>query len=165
MASKTGLGGLVWDSNSHNNSRLFYFIFTIIGANNLIPFLVLSLYWGSWQYIVSHMHYMIYINQVEDLANTRETATSCCLYSISPLIFIYYPNFLYKWSLFSEFFIFFAFENYVCFFCEFWSWVSSPFQGCVLAFIKESEDEDVLVLGVQDPFHRLLLHGVCEVNW
>ncbi|KAK6937504.1 R3H-associated N-terminal domain [Dillenia turbinata] len=32
----------------------------------------------------------------------------------------------------------------------------------VRAFIKESGDGDVLVLYVQDSFHRLLLHGVCE---
>ncbi|KAG5587071.1 hypothetical protein H5410_047505 [Solanum commersonii] len=36
----------------------------------------------------------------------------------------------------------------------------SPMQ-CVRAFVKES-DRDVLVLCVQDPFQRLLLHGVCE---
>ncbi|KAH7577514.1 hypothetical protein ACOSP7_001561 [Xanthoceras sorbifolium] len=30
------------------------------------------------------------------------------------------------------------------------------------AFVKESGDDDVLVLKVQDSFHRLLLHGVCE---
>ncbi|KAM0947761.1 putative R3H domain-containing protein [Dioscorea sansibarensis] len=32
----------------------------------------------------------------------------------------------------------------------------------VLTFIKDSEDGDVLLLHIQDPFHRLLLHGVCE---
>ncbi|KAG0474209.1 hypothetical protein HPP92_016066 [Vanilla planifolia] len=32
----------------------------------------------------------------------------------------------------------------------------------VRAFICHTSDEDVLVLHVQDPFHRLLLHGVCE---
>ncbi|KAJ0977560.1 hypothetical protein J5N97_013034 [Dioscorea zingiberensis] len=32
----------------------------------------------------------------------------------------------------------------------------------VLAFIKDSGDADVLMLRIQDPFHRLLLHGVCE---
>ncbi|XP_058082653.1 uncharacterized protein LOC131230727 isoform X2 [Magnolia sinica] len=36
------------------------------------------------------------------------------------------------------------------------------FEECIRAFIKESGDGDVLVLHVQDPFHRLLLHGVCE---
>ncbi|KAH7666965.1 R3H domain-containing protein [Dioscorea alata] len=32
----------------------------------------------------------------------------------------------------------------------------------ILAFIKDSEDDDMLMLHIQDPFHRLLLHGVCE---
>ncbi|KAG0475791.1 hypothetical protein HPP92_015477 [Vanilla planifolia] len=32
----------------------------------------------------------------------------------------------------------------------------------IRAFICHTSDEDVLVLHVQDPFHRLLLHGVCE---
>jgi len=32
----------------------------------------------------------------------------------------------------------------------------------VRAFIEDSVDKDVLVLNVQDPFQRLLLHGVCE---
>ncbi|WOK99119.1 hypothetical protein Cni_G07831 [Canna indica] len=32
----------------------------------------------------------------------------------------------------------------------------------VRAFIDEGGEGDVLVLHVQDPFHRLLLHGVCE---
>ncbi|KAJ7977433.1 R3H domain-containing protein 4 [Quillaja saponaria] len=36
------------------------------------------------------------------------------------------------------------------------------YEECVRAFIREKTDEDVLVLRVQDPFHRLLLHGVCE---
>ncbi|XP_015575636.2 R3H domain-containing protein 4 [Ricinus communis] len=36
------------------------------------------------------------------------------------------------------------------------------YETCIRAFIQESEDEDVLALQVQDPFHRLLLHGVCE---
>ncbi|KAJ4840687.1 hypothetical protein Tsubulata_048633 [Turnera subulata] len=35
------------------------------------------------------------------------------------------------------------------------------YEACVRAFIEESVDE-VLTLRVQDPFHRLLLHGVCE---
>ncbi|XP_057964467.1 uncharacterized protein LOC131155396 isoform X2 [Malania oleifera] len=35
------------------------------------------------------------------------------------------------------------------------------YEECLRAFIKESR-EDVLVLHVQDPFQRLLLHGVCE---
>jgi hypothetical protein len=34
----------------------------------------------------------------------------------------------------------------------------------VRAFIEDTSDKDVLVLNVQDPFQRLLLHGVCEVN-
>ncbi|GMH31000.1 hypothetical protein Nepgr_032843 [Nepenthes gracilis] len=32
----------------------------------------------------------------------------------------------------------------------------------VRTFIQEGGDADVLVLHIQDPFHRLLLHGVCE---
>ncbi|KAC9177468.1 hypothetical protein E3N88_46258 [Mikania micrantha] len=32
----------------------------------------------------------------------------------------------------------------------------------IRAFISEADGEEVLVLRVQDPFHRLLLHGVCE---
>lgn len=32
----------------------------------------------------------------------------------------------------------------------------------VRAFIEDTSDNDVLVLNVQDPFQRLLLHGVCE---
>ncbi|KAH0466374.1 hypothetical protein IEQ34_006477 [Dendrobium chrysotoxum] len=32
----------------------------------------------------------------------------------------------------------------------------------IQAFIKNKGDEDVLKLHVQNPFHRLLLHGVCE---
>ncbi|TVU26983.1 hypothetical protein EJB05_29561 [Eragrostis curvula] len=32
----------------------------------------------------------------------------------------------------------------------------------VRAFIEDTGDKDVLVLNVQDPFQRLLLHGVCE---
>ncbi|RLN00400.1 R3H domain-containing protein 4-like [Panicum miliaceum] len=32
----------------------------------------------------------------------------------------------------------------------------------VRAFIEDTSDKDVLVLNVQDPFQRLLLHGVCE---
>ncbi|XP_077240647.1 R3H domain protein [Tasmannia lanceolata] len=36
------------------------------------------------------------------------------------------------------------------------------YEECVWAFIKDSKDGDVLVLHVQDSFHRLLLHGVCE---
>ncbi|XP_020101893.1 uncharacterized protein LOC109719550 [Ananas comosus] len=32
----------------------------------------------------------------------------------------------------------------------------------VRAFIRDGGDKDVLMLHVQDPFHRLLLHGVCE---
>ncbi|KDO68781.1 hypothetical protein CISIN_1g031679mg [Citrus sinensis] len=36
------------------------------------------------------------------------------------------------------------------------------FEVCIRAFIEESKDADELVLRVQDSFHRLLLHGVCE---
>ncbi|KAK7270257.1 hypothetical protein RIF29_23270 [Crotalaria pallida] len=36
------------------------------------------------------------------------------------------------------------------------------YEECVRAFITESSDGDVLELRIQDPFHRLLLHGVCE---
>ncbi|VAI29813.1 unnamed protein product [Triticum turgidum subsp. durum] len=32
----------------------------------------------------------------------------------------------------------------------------------IRAFIEDTTDKDVLVLNVQDPFQRLLLHGVCE---
>ncbi|CAK9310003.1 unnamed protein product [Citrullus colocynthis] len=36
------------------------------------------------------------------------------------------------------------------------------FEECIRSFISETGKEDVLTLRVQDPFHRLLLHGVCE---
>ncbi|KAL6968347.1 hypothetical protein U1Q18_052440 [Sarracenia purpurea var. burkii] len=36
------------------------------------------------------------------------------------------------------------------------------YEESIRTFIKRSGDRDVLVLHVQDPFHRLLLHGVCE---
>ncbi|XP_052170158.1 uncharacterized protein LOC127786658 isoform X2 [Diospyros lotus] len=42
------------------------------------------------------------------------------------------------------------------------------FEECIRAFVNESgdgdgdRDGDLLILHVQDPFHRLLLHGVCE---
>ncbi|CAK9175836.1 unnamed protein product [Ilex paraguariensis] len=36
------------------------------------------------------------------------------------------------------------------------------YEECIRAFVEKSGDGDVLVLQVQDPFHRLLLHGVCE---
>ncbi|OIW12683.1 hypothetical protein TanjilG_24616 [Lupinus angustifolius] len=36
------------------------------------------------------------------------------------------------------------------------------YEECIRAFITESSDGDVLELQIQDPFHRLLLHGVCE---
>ncbi|XP_038684234.1 uncharacterized protein LOC119984391 isoform X3 [Tripterygium wilfordii] len=36
------------------------------------------------------------------------------------------------------------------------------YEESVRSFIQESGDGDILVLRVQDPFHRLLLHGVCE---
>ncbi|KAK6164709.1 hypothetical protein DH2020_001573 [Rehmannia glutinosa] len=38
------------------------------------------------------------------------------------------------------------------------------YEECVRSFVKDGGDRDVLVLHVQDPFHRLLLHGVCEVD-
>jgi len=37
-------------------------------------------------------------------------------------------------------------------------------QERVRAFIEDTSDKDVLMLNVQDPFQRLLLHGVCEVS-
>jgi hypothetical protein len=38
-------------------------------------------------------------------------------------------------------------------------------QARVRAFIEDSSyDNDFLALQVQDPFQRLLLHGVCEVT-
>ncbi|PKA55343.1 hypothetical protein AXF42_Ash003982 [Apostasia shenzhenica] len=40
---------------------------------------------------------------------------------------------------------------------------SYDLQEQVLAFLKNNGD-DVLVLHVPDPFHRLLLHGICEVK-
>lgn len=36
------------------------------------------------------------------------------------------------------------------------------YEARVRAFIKDSGEGGVLVLHVQDPFHRLVLHGVCE---
>ncbi|KAJ8748392.1 hypothetical protein K2173_003029 [Erythroxylum novogranatense] len=36
------------------------------------------------------------------------------------------------------------------------------YEACIRTFIQESRDEENLILRVQDPFHRLLLHGVCE---
>ncbi|GKU86629.1 hypothetical protein SLEP1_g1131 [Rubroshorea leprosula] len=36
------------------------------------------------------------------------------------------------------------------------------YEDCIRPFISESRDGEVLSLQVQDPFHRLLLHGVCE---
>ncbi|KAG9457995.1 hypothetical protein H6P81_002503 [Aristolochia fimbriata] len=36
------------------------------------------------------------------------------------------------------------------------------FEECIRAFIKESGDNNDLVLHIQDSYHRLLLHGVCE---
>ncbi|XP_027365318.1 uncharacterized protein LOC113872183 isoform X2 [Abrus precatorius] len=38
------------------------------------------------------------------------------------------------------------------------------YEECVRGFITESADGGVLELRVQDPFHRLLLHGVCEIQ-
>ncbi|XP_008790970.2 R3H domain-containing protein 4 [Phoenix dactylifera] len=45
---------------------------------------------------------------------------------------------------------------------NFLSELVESYEEHVRAFIKDSGDGDVLVLHVQDPFHRLLLHGVCE---
>ncbi|KAL2453921.1 hypothetical protein Adt_48582 [Abeliophyllum distichum] len=45
---------------------------------------------------------------------------------------------------------------------SFLSELINSYEERVRSFIKESRDGDVLVLQVQDPFHRLLLHGVCE---
>ncbi|GAB4841167.1 hypothetical protein Ancab_039675 [Ancistrocladus abbreviatus] len=36
------------------------------------------------------------------------------------------------------------------------------YENSVRAFIEEGQDADFIVLHVQDPFRRLLLHGVCE---
>ncbi|KAL5701719.1 hypothetical protein ACHQM5_027029 [Ranunculus cassubicifolius] len=36
------------------------------------------------------------------------------------------------------------------------------YEECLLEFIKQNGDGEMLVLQVQDPFHRLVLHGVCE---
>jgi hypothetical protein len=36
------------------------------------------------------------------------------------------------------------------------------YEDAIRGFINDSGDVDVLVLHAQDPFHRLLLHGVCE---
>ncbi|CAA3028306.1 R3H domain-containing 4-like isoform X2 [Olea europaea subsp. europaea] len=45
---------------------------------------------------------------------------------------------------------------------SFLSELINSYEERVRSFIRESRDGDVLVLQVQDPFHRLLLHGVCE---
>ncbi|KAK4281145.1 hypothetical protein QN277_012670 [Acacia crassicarpa] len=36
------------------------------------------------------------------------------------------------------------------------------YEECIRNFVTESPDQDVLELRIRDPFHRLLLHGVCE---
>ncbi|KAK1279188.1 hypothetical protein QJS04_geneDACA023290 [Acorus gramineus] len=36
------------------------------------------------------------------------------------------------------------------------------YERCIQEFIRDSGDGEILDLHVQDPFHRLLLHGVCE---
>ncbi|RYR70910.1 hypothetical protein Ahy_A02g005209 isoform B [Arachis hypogaea] len=36
------------------------------------------------------------------------------------------------------------------------------YEECIRTFITKSSDGDVLELQIQDPFRRLLLHGVCE---
>uniref|UniRef100_A0A1J3EGZ0 R3H domain-containing protein 4 n=1 Tax=Noccaea caerulescens TaxID=107243 RepID=A0A1J3EGZ0_NOCCA len=38
------------------------------------------------------------------------------------------------------------------------------YENCISHFIEEGDEGDVLELKVQDPFHRLLLHGVCEYH-
>ncbi|XP_027174151.1 uncharacterized protein LOC113773725 [Coffea eugenioides] len=38
----------------------------------------------------------------------------------------------------------------------------SGYEECIRDFVKETGDGGVLELNVQDPFRRLLLHGVCE---
>ncbi|KAG2267549.1 hypothetical protein Bca52824_062104 [Brassica carinata] len=38
------------------------------------------------------------------------------------------------------------------------------YENCISHFIEEGGEGDVLELKVQDPFHRLLLHGVCEYH-
>ncbi|XP_051141758.1 uncharacterized protein LOC127258802 isoform X2 [Andrographis paniculata] len=39
------------------------------------------------------------------------------------------------------------------------------YEECIRSYVKDSGDADnVLVLNIQDPFYRLLLHGVCEVD-
>ncbi|OMO77749.1 hypothetical protein CCACVL1_14844 [Corchorus capsularis] len=45
---------------------------------------------------------------------------------------------------------------------SFLSELIAGYEDCIRTFINESGDADVLALQVQDPFHRLLLHGVCE---
>ncbi|XP_028762197.1 R3H domain-containing protein 4 [Neltuma alba] len=36
------------------------------------------------------------------------------------------------------------------------------YEECIRTFVTGSTDRDVLELRIEDPFHRLLLHGVCE---
>lgn len=36
------------------------------------------------------------------------------------------------------------------------------YEESIRAFVSEAGNEEVLVIYIQDPFHRLLLHGVCE---
>ncbi|XP_056859416.1 uncharacterized protein LOC108813389 [Raphanus sativus] len=38
------------------------------------------------------------------------------------------------------------------------------YENCISHFIEEGGEGDVLDIKVQDPFHRLLLHGVCEYH-
>jgi len=45
---------------------------------------------------------------------------------------------------------------------SFLSELLDSYEECIRTFVKESGDGDDLVLVVPDPFHRLLLHGVCE---
>ncbi|KAI4301278.1 hypothetical protein L6164_034571 [Bauhinia variegata] len=45
---------------------------------------------------------------------------------------------------------------------SFLSELIESYEECIRGFITESTVGDILELRVQDPFHRLLLHGVCE---
>ncbi|KAI3927809.1 hypothetical protein MKW98_023410 [Papaver atlanticum] len=45
---------------------------------------------------------------------------------------------------------------------SFLSELIDSFEKCIRSFIGEGGEKEILVLDVQDPFHRLLLHGVCE---
>jgi hypothetical protein len=45
---------------------------------------------------------------------------------------------------------------------SFLSELLNGYEECIRSYVKESEDGEDLVIVVADPFHRLLLHGVCE---